>query len=412
MEKPSDHWQGFTSLAPGSDRYKRIQLLISSGNFEYLKARGMESRKKHQPGLPSDVKCSVNLTHFTSGFNNVVFELAFSDNVCWIARIPHQCQTESDKTSLASEIATMKMIQEHTTVPIPQVFDFQTSADQPFGYPYVFMEYLGGRTLPNGLGRAIPSQHHNKVARQLANVFAQLQNLTFSRIGRLWCGENADQPVEIIPMAWHATPGPLETSLEYFYNQKQDENREAISMHPDDPNWRTACWVLKTALTHMIIEDRVRGPFPLCHLDLHFGNMLFDNDYNLTGIIDWSSAQAAPLEQLSVCPEFVTFPGLSAEENQPIVDLKKLVVESIMEMESNQEWRPPMDNPGANVVLKANMTRLSTYMASKSAEITHRHYMASSRKSLFGGKAVAKLIYGKSVTWEQLTEVYGTMPLS
>lgn len=212
-------------------------------------------------------------------------------------------------------------------------------------------------------------------------------------------------------MAWHSSPGPLETSLEYFYNQRQGENREIIAMHPDEPDWLTACWVLKTALTHIIIEDRVRGPFPLCHLDLHFGNMLFDNEYNLTGIIDWSSAQAAPLEQLSVCPEFVTFPGLSNEENRPIVELKNLVVESIREMERGQEQRPPLDIPEVDIALHPNLTPLSTYMASKSAEVTYRQYMASPRGSLWAGKMVAKLIYGEKVTWEQLREVYGTMPL-
>ena len=182
-------------------------------------------------------------------------------------------------------------------------------------------------------------------------------------------------------------------------------------MHPDDPDWLTTCWVLKTALAQIIIEDRVRGPFPLCHLDLHFGNMLFDNEYNLTGVIDWSSAQAAPLEQLSVCPEFVTFPGLSDEENQPIIELKKLVVESIREIERDQEKRPPLDSTEADLAERQDLTPLSTYMASKSTEVTHRQYMASPRGSLWAGKTVAKLIYGKTVTWEQLREVNGTMPL-
>jgi thiamine kinase-like enzyme len=65
--------------------------------------------------------------------------------------------------------------------------------------------------------------------------------------------------------------------------------------------------VLKTALAQIIIEDGVRAPFPLCHLDLHCGNLLFDNEYNLKGIMDWSNVQAAPIEQLAVCPEFVIF---------------------------------------------------------------------------------------------------------
>ncbi|KAF2999288.1 hypothetical protein E8E13_004218 [Curvularia kusanoi] len=170
------------------------------------------------------------------------------------------------------------------------------SIDKAFGYPYVLMEYLGGHQLNTDLADAIPQQYHAKVAKQFAKVFAELQTLTFSRIGRLWCGDTADQPVEIIPMEWHYSPGPLDTSLEYFHNQRQGENRETIALFPNSPDHLTACWVLKTALAHTIIEDRVQCPFPLCHLDLHFGNLLFDEGYNLTGVIDWSHAQAAPIE--------------------------------------------------------------------------------------------------------------------
>ncbi len=411
-EGPNDHWQGLANLSPGSDKYERVQRLLSGANFAHLKARGLESRRKHQPNLPSDVTCTVNVTHFTSGFNNVVFEVEFSDNVRWIARVPYKDFDEDDRISMLSEIATMALIKNNTTIPIPRVFDFEASADQDFGYPYTLMERLPGRHVSNGLARSIPRQYHAKVAKQLANVFSELQNLTFSRIGRILCGDNADGPPEVIPMAWHCSPGPLETSLEYFYNQREAENREIMKTHSDaDPEWLTACWVLKSALPYMIIEDRVRGPFPLCHLDLHYGNILFDIDYNLTGIIDWSNAQAAPLEQLSVCPEFVPFPGLSDEQNRPILELKNLVLESLREMEKTQRTRPPLDKPELGMAELKQPTLLSSYMASKSAIITHRQYMATPRGSLFAGKQTAKLIYGESVSWEQLRQVYGTVPL-
>jgi len=411
MARPSEYWPGFANLSTESEKYKRIQLILSSANFEHLKKRGIDSRRRLQTNLPPDVGCSVNLTHFASGFDNLIMELAFSDNVYWIVRIPHRIEDDT-RTSLLSEIATMNIIRKRTGLRVvPQIFEFEMSTDQPFGYPYVFMEYLGGHTLDNGLAVSIPPRYHAKVAKQLANVFVELQNLTFNRIGRLWCGETADQPVEIIAMAWHHSPGPLETSLEYFYNQRQGENREIVAMHPNDSDWLTACWVLKSALTQIIIEDRVRGPFPLCHLDLHYGNLLFDNEYTLTGIIDWSNAQAAPLEQLSVCPEFVIFPGLSEEENRPIVEFKNLVIQFIKDMEKDKEKMPPLDQQQVNMKQSLGLTPLSTYMASKSAEITHRQYMASPKGSLWAGKVVAKLIYGNNITWEQLREVYGTMPL-
>lgn len=142
-------------------------------------------------------------------------------------------------------------------------------------------------------------------------------------------------------------------------------------------------------------------PYFTSHLGLHFGNMLFDSDFNLTGITDWSHAQAAPLEQLSVCPEFVTFPGRSDDENRPIVDFKKLVVDALRVLEVSS----------GELTSGSTITLLSTYMASRSAEITHRYYMAGPRSSLFAGRMVAKLMFGDTITWEQLREVYGQMPL-
>ncbi len=73
----------------------------------------------------------------------------------------------------------------------------------------------------------------------------------------------------------------------------------------------------------MIMEEHVRGPFPLCHIDLHYGNILVDDDYNITGIIDWSDAQTVPLERFMINPEFVTFPGLSDEQNAPSIAFRE-----------------------------------------------------------------------------------------
>ena len=65
----------------------------------------------------------------------------------------------------------MKLVVQHTNIPIPKVFDFEASADQPFGYPSVFMKGLGGGTVGNRVARSIPHQYHAKAAKQLANVF-------------------------------------------------------------------------------------------------------------------------------------------------------------------------------------------------------------------------------------------------
>jgi aminoglycoside phosphotransferase (APT) family kinase protein len=192
--------------------------------LEYLEKRAIVSRRRHQTDLPPDVACRIDPSRFTSGFDNLIVELAFSDKVYWwVAQMSYRNVDTETKISLLSEIATMKIIRQRTSIPVPLVFDFEMSTDQPFGYPYILMECLAGRSLDNGIALSTPPQHHTKVAKHFANVFAELQKLTFDRIGRLWCGENADQAIEIIPMAWHHSPGLLETSLEYFCNQRQGE---------------------------------------------------------------------------------------------------------------------------------------------------------------------------------------------
>lgn len=94
-----------------------------------------------------------------------------------------------------------------------------------------------------------------------------------------------------------------------------------------------------------------------------------------------------------------------------MIKLKSLSVESMKEMEREQVKRPLLDKPEEDVASHADLTPLSTYLASKSAEVTYRQYMASPRSSLFAGKMVAKIMYGETVTWEQLKEVYRTLPL-
>lgn len=61
----------------------------------------------------------------------------------------------------------------------------------------------------------------------------------------------------------------------------------------------------------MITEQNVYGPFSLCHLDLHYNNILVDvdGDYDVTGIIEWSNAHTVPFERFALIPEFIPPPG-------------------------------------------------------------------------------------------------------
>lgn len=374
--------------------------MLSSVNYEHLQQVALSARFRHQRAHNHSIVrfCTIDPSRFTYGFNNVVLEVSSSDNVFWIAKIQHSLADSSDASSneddLLGEIATMRTVKERTRIPVPQVFAFDLSPSNFVGHPYILMEHLDGQVLGGPIAEKVPPAHMPKVARQLADVLFQLESLTFDRLGRLWRGKSCDGPSAIVPVD-PQEPTP-KTSLEWFYMDRQ-ENRRALEGHADDPEWKTACWVLKTAIPHIIIEDRLRGPFPLCHLDLHYGNLLFDDDYNLKGVIDWSHAQTVPLERLAVCPEFVTSPAGSDEVNESIVDLRSLVRQHLHDLE--KKGPPPYG--------WAALTPLSSILGTERAEVAFRCTYILPQRTLAYGRLVARLIYKDKITWEQLVAVYG-----
>lgn len=412
---PSNNWTGLSNIDPGSGAlYDQIQCVISRADFDELQRVALLTRLDQDEAVGPDVSCTIDTCSFAYGFNNVVFKVSFSDNVCWIARIQHApvyaSQASENAMDLLSEIATMRTVKARTTIPVPQVFSYDTSPCNPVGYPYILMEHLGGEILGDTIAAAVPSEHLPKLAKQLADVLFQLQGLAFDRLGRLWCGDDGRGSPEIIPLdltdsSW---PNPPESSLEWFYAQREDNNRLALETHYDDPEWRAACSVLMAAIPFIVVKDRLEGPFPLCHLDLHFGNLLFDDDYNLTGVIDWSHAQTVPIERLAVSPEFITFPAGSDEVNNSVLRLRSLVKESLQHLEKTQcsdedsgenlDDSPPGDT---------SPTLLSHIFGTERADITHRCTYSFPRRALWDGRLVARLIFGEKVTWDLVVLMYG-----
>ena len=260
--RPSASWQGFGDLEPGPF-LDRIKTVLSTVNFRQLEKAALLARAQHDEKKEPGLTCTVNTSLFAYGYDNLVLELAFSDHVYWIARIRHRAMGPSEARGhamdLLSEIATIRTVRERTSIPAPQVFAYDVSSSNEVGCPYMIMETLPGRTLGGPIAAQVPSEHLPKVANQLAAVIYQLHGLTFDRTGRLWRGKDGDGPLEVIPVDSRPCP---RTSLGWFYRHRQRDNRRAMKSRPDDPEWRAACWVLKTAVAHIIIEARVRGPFP------------------------------------------------------------------------------------------------------------------------------------------------------
>ena len=131
--------------------------------------------------------------------------------------------------------------------------------------------------------------------------------------------------------------GLLNTSRSYFHALRHGLNEVVRVEHSDDQDWSTwskACQVLTDTIPSLVIGKYQRGPFPLWNLDWHYNNTLLDDKFNITGLLDWSTAQTVPVEQFAVSPEFITLPGLSEEGNRPIIEFRAMFIKACKEIET------------------------------------------------------------------------------
>ena len=134
---------------------------------------------------------------------------------------------------ILSKVATINLLLEKTSTPVPSVLGFNYQNENQFGFPYMFMSALPGRTLDKTFALSVPEQHKPKVAGQLARYWYELSQVTFDQIGRIWGGPGADDDLRIISLPWFGARdgepglydiGPFKTSSAYFSGIKQGMN--------------------------------------------------------------------------------------------------------------------------------------------------------------------------------------------
>lgn len=102
------------------------------------------------PTTPQPVGCRL-LSRITCGSYNAVFTVLFADGTMWILKVPanghHQCWNAPASEALKSEAFTMRLIRRETTIPLPEVYAFDTSLENELGCPLILMELIHGKPL-------------------------------------------------------------------------------------------------------------------------------------------------------------------------------------------------------------------------------------------------------------------------
>ena len=263
------------------------------------------------------IPCKVDPNPARGSFN-LVFFLNFDDGKSWVLKLPanghSRCWDDFAAGALASEAFTMRWIREKTTIPVPGVYGFDTSMNNPIGCPYIMMECIKGQSLYHGWfnPQASPARLEQFRARALQTIAAamvQLHNFRFHTSGSLRFGVNGVphgfQSAKVVDFlgtaarpqdnpsldAMFTKKGPFKDPMEFLlFNLNRRE-----SMCDDNAGVRGLHESLRL-FTQWTLEPVSGGPLPfvLGHRDFDLQNILVREDGTLCGILDWDGVSAVP----------------------------------------------------------------------------------------------------------------------
>ena len=300
--KVSAKWSGISELM-------RSDSPMAKGLQDMLDKVDLEGLRSIASSLRNGLKCTIS-EKYTCGAYNLVFEILFDDGKSWIARLrsasPIQVVSQElvfesptyKQHIMESEVATMNYVRRHTTIPVPEVYAFDTTSTNPAKSPYILMECIQGWRTPLKL-QELPDTVLRKILDQLANVLFQLSSLQFPKIGYLHDDIDGGYRIDAMLDRKGKRVGPYSSAAEYYrWRADQPLNRSNESL-VDLQDALFHSYLYRLSLPFLMNGTRSAGPFPLAHNDLGVHNVLFDEDWKLVGVIDWSGACVVPWESFA-----------------------------------------------------------------------------------------------------------------
>jgi aminoglycoside phosphotransferase (APT) family kinase protein len=243
----------------------------------------------------------------------------------WVIRIPAHGTashwTPEDAYMLEREVQLVEHIRKNTKAPVSQIFAYSSDCNNELGSPFMLMSKLPGKSAyevwfegpynPMYAFRTadVPSVSTEKkrinFLRSLARTMTEVQKLSFDRIGMpqisedgqtisvgpsyTWLEENQDEAAE----RRASSTTRMYANVGLAKNFKVDPRAEQDTAYLRNAGIRK---VLNIIFSQSVFNESSSGPesFTIHHNDLDLQNILVDEEGNVTGIIDWDKAFAAP----------------------------------------------------------------------------------------------------------------------
>lgn len=273
-----------------------------------------------------------------AGGCNMIFFIEFLDGTCWVARLPSRTnalrplEDPRSQEAMASMITTIEFLNEHSTLPVPEIYGYDVTCDNPLHRPYVFMSKLPGVLISSLLDDAFETRQNImlNIVKQWGAYVIELASLRFTAIGSLQRNEDDEYKVEQLITPYNlgldnsldqgVHRGPFISVIDYLLSLS------AVKRVLDDPHkpsfgGHLRMSLVESLLSYFVDHRFIQGPFVLSHIDLNIHNILIDPETgNITGIIDWDYAAILPLQShLVLCEIFNTefLPASEFEKRSP-----------------------------------------------------------------------------------------------
>ncbi|KAI5808875.1 hypothetical protein DFH27DRAFT_243786 [Peziza echinospora] len=263
---------------------------------------------KHTQGRPSTCIDIKSLGH---GSWNCAYRLNFSNGDTMAALVSNYESKAFSKKMKESEIATMQYLRSSQKYSrhfkVPEVYAWDLSHNNKAGAPYIFREVIEGKDLSREFN-SLTKEQKNLITAAIARVHKVLsQPSEFNSIGGIYGSPETGFHVGGYPGSWSSNDSY--SSIGELWHEKLES-----STRPEQPYPKTLGknqYQLKGLIPKFTPPGKLSK---LCiqHFDLAIRNVVFNDKFEITGVIDWEYAQVVPLAVSAKVPlDFCSNPTLS-----------------------------------------------------------------------------------------------------
>ncbi|PTB81791.1 hypothetical protein M440DRAFT_1396958 [Trichoderma longibrachiatum ATCC 18648] len=226
--------------------------------------------------------------------------------------------TPTAAQAMESQVATMQLIRNRTSIPVPEIYAFDTTANNEIGAPYLCMSFLPGRPVSQlwfgDSGALRLEKLRLRILTSVSQAMAQLSCLEFGTMGALMEEDSGAAVVGPLYDCDEQEDGSIKfTSLGPYISTSAFLEQKYITKSQDNV-WGTA----KRRAMEAIIACRPTFDSPpgfvLCPPDFDSQNILVDDQGTVTGFIDWDFAHTMPRSI-----GFARYPGWITRDWDPLM---------------------------------------------------------------------------------------------